>query len=234
MHKLVAAHSNKYGKLVWSEEGKIAFRKSKYSLCEMTTLLHPVQQAKLSLQTDASGSHVAGILQQKNGDYRRSIAFFSKSLSPAEKNYSTFDRELLDAFRTCEKFRYYIDGKHVTLLTDHRPLIGALTKAADRSPRQEKQLSFLAQFVDKIEHISGEANLLPDLLSQKLVASFSGFNSQFSLADITRVQIGDSEICELIRNPSALVLQFVSIDQSSDLKLLCDASQPELRPVAPL
>ena len=92
----------------------------------------------------------------------------------------------------------------------------------------------MAQFVDKIEHISGESNFLPDLLSRKLVASFSGFNSQFSLADIARAQIGDSEICELLRNPSALVLQFVSIDQSSDLKLLCDASQSELRPIVPL
>ena len=87
--------------------------------------------------------------------------------------------------------------------------------------------------VDKIENISGDANVLPDLIYRKLVASFSGFNSQISLANIAFAKISNSEISEFLRNPSAIIQQFVSIDQSSDLKLLCDASQAELRPVVP-
>ena len=98
--------------------------------------LHHIRfKAQMSLQTDASSSHVAGILQQKIGDDWQPIACSSKSLSPAEQTYPTFDRELPAAFRTCERFCYYTEGKHVTLLTDNRPLTGPYTKSGDRIPR---------------------------------------------------------------------------------------------------
>ena len=70
-------------------------------------------------------------------------------------------------------------------------------------PRRERQLAYLAQFVDKIERISGTSIHLPDLLSRKLVASVSVFNLQINLADIARAQINDSEISELMNKLSA-------------------------------
>ena len=46
----------------------------------------------------------------------RPIDCFSCTLSPAEKNYSQLDRQL----RKCHQFVF---GRHVTIVTDHKPLI---------------------------------------------------------------------------------------------------------------
>ena len=60
--------------------------------------------------------------QYENGD--RPIAFASRSLSLAEKNYSQLDREGLSIIFGVKKFHKFLFGTHVTIFTDHKPLLG--------------------------------------------------------------------------------------------------------------
>lgn len=55
------------------------------------------------------------------------LAYFSHKYAPAERNYSTTDRELLAVFAACSKWRCYIDGMKTTIHTDHKPLIAIHT-----------------------------------------------------------------------------------------------------------
>lgn len=234
LHKLVASHKSRHGKLKWTDETKLAFEKSKAALCEMITLNHPIPNADLSIQCDASGTYLGGILQQKVDNEWLPIACYSKAFSPAEQKYSTFDRELLAAVSCCKRFRYYIEGKHLTLFTDHKPLISAFTKTTDRSsPRQERHLAYISQFVDVIKHIAGAQNFLPDLLSRNVVAAFTAFNPSLSLADLARSQQDDPEILSLLNSECSLKFNYVAIDKSSNLNLLCDYSKDVLRPIIP-
>ena len=41
-----------------------------------------------------------------------------------------------------------------------------LSSMADRSPWQERQLSYIAEFSTDIRHISGSVNIVPDTLSR--------------------------------------------------------------------
>ncbi len=52
---------------------------------------------------------------------KRPIAYVSKSLSDAEKNYSQLDREALAIVFGLKKFHQYIYGRLFTLIVDHRP-----------------------------------------------------------------------------------------------------------------
>ena len=58
------------------------------------------------------------------------LAFFSKKLAPAEVKYSTFDRELLAAHATIRHFRFLLEGRQFKLLTDHKPLVAAMTRVS--------------------------------------------------------------------------------------------------------
>jgi hypothetical protein len=67
--------------------------------------------AVLSLATDASDTHVGGMLQQLTGGRWQPLAFYSKKLSGAGTRYSTFDRELLVTFSPVRHFRFLLEGR---------------------------------------------------------------------------------------------------------------------------
>ena len=50
------------------------------------------------------------------------MAFFSKKLTPTERNYSATDRELLAVVLAIKRWRPYVFGNHTTVRTDHQPL----------------------------------------------------------------------------------------------------------------
>jgi hypothetical protein len=67
------------------------FAAAKTTLVAVVPLAHPLLGAILALATDASDTHVGGVLQQQVGQHWQPLGFFSKKLSKTEVNYSTFD-----------------------------------------------------------------------------------------------------------------------------------------------
>ena len=141
---LHAQAGGKGQKIEWSTECQSAFQAAKQLLSEATLLHHPDPKLPTSTTVDASDTGIAGQLEQLHGRIWKPIAFFSRKLSNAEKNYSTFDRELLAAFNTIKHFRYFLDGRSFTLYTDHKPLTSAIQSKSDKSPRQTRHLSFIS------------------------------------------------------------------------------------------
>jgi hypothetical protein len=86
-------------------------------------LAHPNYDKPFILQTDASVLRVEGILNQ-NDDERREhpVAFISRSLTPAEKNYIITELECLAIIWCVSKRHCYLDGPHFVLQTDHSAL----------------------------------------------------------------------------------------------------------------
>ena len=62
------------------------------------------------------------VLAQEQDGLERVIAYGSKSLTDAERRYSTIEKECLAAVYFTEKYRHYLLGKNFTIITDHRPL----------------------------------------------------------------------------------------------------------------
>jgi hypothetical protein len=100
-------------------------------------LLHPSPTAELSLATDASETHIEGIMQQKSGTHWRPLGFFSPKLTDTESRNSTFDHELLAAQAAIKHFRNFCEGSSFQLWTDPKPLVTALSRVSvPISPRQ--------------------------------------------------------------------------------------------------
>ncbi len=68
-----------------------AFQNAKCILVVAVPLQHPARQAELSLVTDASDTHIGGVMQQKSGDHWWPLGFFSRKLTDMESRYPTFD-----------------------------------------------------------------------------------------------------------------------------------------------
>jgi hypothetical protein len=154
--------------LDWSAEMTAAFAAARKSLSSTAVLEHPVPEAELSLVTDASSTHVGAVIQQRRpGHAWRPLGFFSAQLDKAQLNYSAFDRELFAVVAAIKHFRFMLEGRPFTVFTDHRPLLGALSRWSDPwSGRQQRHLSFIADFSPTVRHITGQSNVVADKLSR--------------------------------------------------------------------
>ena len=74
------------------------------------------------LTTDASDVAIGAVLEQLHPDGRHPVEFLSSRLNPAQVKYPVHCKELLAIVSSLSKWRHYLQGKHVTVETDHNPL----------------------------------------------------------------------------------------------------------------
>jgi hypothetical protein len=137
-----------------------AFQLAKRLLAAAIPLQHPAPNAELSLATDASDTHIGGVMQQKSKDHWQPLGFFSRKLTDTESRYSTFDRELLAAQAAIKHFRHFCEGSLFQLWTDHKPLVTALSRVSTPiSPRQQCHLAFISEFNVQLLYLPGLKNV---------------------------------------------------------------------------
>jgi RNase H-like domain found in reverse transcriptase/Integrase zinc binding domain len=140
---------------------------AKNALAAATGLAHPLPHAQLALVTDASDSHVGGVLQKREGAAWRPLSFFSQMLSPAQSRYSTFDRELTAVFSALRHFRFMLEGRQFHVMTDHKPLVAPFGRMMPPwSARQQLQLAYIIEYTTDIRHTPGASNAVADALSR--------------------------------------------------------------------
>lgn len=226
LEPLHVASAGRGKEIAWTPDCQVAFNKAKDALAQATLLHHPRAGAPTSVTVDASGSAIGAQLEQLYNGCWQPLAFFSRKLSPAEKNYSAFDRELLAAYQAVRHFRHFVEAKPFTLYTDHKPLTSALFNNADRSPRQSRHLSFIAEFTSDIQHVKGKHNVVADTLSRIDVISYPQIDFHQLAAD----QASSQEITAYRSSITNLSFQQVPF---GNVSLLCDVSQGKPRPVLP-
>ena len=110
------------------------------------------------METDASNYAIAAILSITLPDGEiHPVAFHSRTLSSAELNYDTHDKELLAIFEAFEKWHHYLEGSGtlIDMVTDHKNLeYFTTTKLLTR--HQARWSEFLSQFNMIIRFRSGK------------------------------------------------------------------------------
>lgn len=149
----------------WSDDCEKAFVELKTMLISDRVLRLPDFDQEFTIETDASGVGLGGVLSQKHGNTYKPIAFFSKHLSKVERNYSTSERELLAIVLSVEYFKQYVYGRHFKIITDHQPLQYLLT-ADVPSPRLTRLHNRIISFDYEIKYRSGKLNTCADALSR--------------------------------------------------------------------
>lgn len=103
---------------------------------------------------------------QKNAEGEEvPIAFMSKKLNQAQRNYSVTEQECLAAMLSVKKFRAYVEGHEFTIITDHASLKWLMSQT-DLSTRLARWALKLQCYRFKIEHRKGTQNIVPDTLSR--------------------------------------------------------------------
>lgn len=99
-----------------------SFELCKSILMNDPILQHPDFSQPFNLTTDASNHAVGAILSQGPIGNDLPIAYASRTLNPAETNYSTIEKELLAIVWATKYFRPYLFGTKFKIITDHKPL----------------------------------------------------------------------------------------------------------------
>ena len=212
-------------KLMLTTEAKEAFKEIKLILANLSVLSHPSAAAThYQLVTDSSSYAVGAALHQIIDSKPVPIGFFSKKLTEAQRKYSTFDRELLAAFLAVLHFKPQIEGRQVTLFTDHKPLVSAYKKTSLlKSDKQQRHLSIITEYVADIAYIRGDQNIVADCLSRPANAVTVDI---YDLPALAEQQKNDQEIESYKERLKPFKL-------NSDT-ILCDTSTPYPRPFVPL
>lgn len=165
--------------------------------------------APLALITDASDFAIGAALEQFVEDTWQSLGFYSRKMSPTERRYSTYDRELLAIFSSIKHFKHIVEGREFVVKTDHKPLIYAFRQRPEKaSPRQVNQLNFISQFTTQILHAKGEDNSVADALSRiNTINMPPGLGAR----TIHEAQQGDEELARITAN-SSLRLQPLAVE----------------------
>ena len=102
-----------------------AFIGLQHALTSSPVLLLPDYVCPFMLYMDASDYATSAILEQDNAlGCLHLVAFYSKSLQPAEHNYKIHDKELLTIIHALHHFCHYLQGnEHTTrVFSDHTNL----------------------------------------------------------------------------------------------------------------
>ena len=95
----------------WGAEQQKAFKELKRRFTIEPVLAVPNRDQEMRVEADASDYAMGGTLSVKGKDGKwRPVAFISKSLSPAERNYKIYDKKMLGVIQYLEDWRYYLEG----------------------------------------------------------------------------------------------------------------------------
>ncbi|KAG3076269.1 hypothetical protein PI125_g21548 [Phytophthora idaei] len=168
---MARALSNRFKKdapWCWEVDHDEAFQAVKESLLRAPILALPDPDHPFSVVCQASDLAIGCALLQADAEGReRVIAFESRQLKAAEKNYPVHDKELLAMKYALIKFRVHLLGSEpFVIYTDHASLRTA-TQSPHLSQRMARWLSFFAKYNFEVKYKPGRHNVAADALSRR-------------------------------------------------------------------
>jgi len=153
----------------WTAERQRAFEKLKALVCEEPVLLMPKLENPFEMEVDASSFTIGATLSQQDERQRwHPIAYFSETLSKAERNYNVYDRELLTIVKSLRHWRVYLAGvpHQIVIHTDHANLL-YWKEPRKISRRVAREFQELSEYNFVLKHIAGTKNARADALSRR-------------------------------------------------------------------
>src|SRR4051812_34402032 len=132
---------------------------------------------------------------------RNIVAYTSRQLKQAERNYPTHDLELAAVIHALVTWRHLLLGRKVVVFTDHKSLKYLFTQP-NLNLRQRRWLETIIEYSVDIQYTPGKANVIADALSPK--------------GDCNNIQVQDihPDLCEKLRK---INLELVTVGYLNNL-----------------
>ncbi|KAI1007317.1 hypothetical protein K3495_g897 [Podosphaera aphanis] len=153
----------------FTNECQAAFHDLKHKLINAPVLAHYNPEAESRLETDASDGVIAAVFSQFSPDNQwHPVAFFSKTMAPAELNYEIHDKEMLAIIKSLLHWRAELQGspKKIEILSDHKALEYFMSSKS-LNARQARWAETLSAFNFLLKYRSGKSNGAADALSRR-------------------------------------------------------------------
>ena len=121
-------------------------------------LAYPDHNLSFHIYKDASDMQLESVIMQN----KRPIAYYTRKLNPAQRNYTTIEKELLSIITTLKEFRSMLLGAEIHIYTDHRNL----TFQNLTTQRVLRWRLYMKEYAPEIHYIKGEDNVIADFLSR--------------------------------------------------------------------
>ena len=189
----------------WTSECQEAFETLKEHCCTTPVLAYADYKRPFRLHTDASDLGLGAVLyQQDENGKSKVIAYASRTLNQAEKNYPAHKLEFLALkWAVTSRFHEYLYGGEFAVYTDNNPLTYVLSTAKLDATGQ-RWIAALANYNFSLHYKSGKTNIEADALSR--IPNREGeisIDKDAVQAIANAMQIG--EFSELNENPNLIV-----------------------------
>ncbi|KZR95541.1 Uncharacterized protein APZ42_010695, partial [Daphnia magna] len=112
----------------WGEDQSSSFNTLKLALTSAPVLAHPNYDLPMEIFPDDCGYGIGGVLAQHIEEAERPIAYASRLLTKSEVNYSITEKECLALVWCLSKFRCFVWGCKVKVVTDHQAICWLMSK----------------------------------------------------------------------------------------------------------
>nr|GEW07967.1 reverse transcriptase domain-containing protein [Tanacetum cinerariifolium] len=150
---------------IFSEDFIKAFQMLKKKLTEAPILIATNWDLPFELMCDVSDFAIGVVLWQRHEKHFKPIHYASKTMTDAESNYTTTEKEMLSVVYAFEKFWSYLIMNKSIVHTDHSALKYLFAKK-DAKARFLRWVLLLQEFDFKVLDTKGAKNLAADHLSR--------------------------------------------------------------------
>lgn len=147
----------------WDEAQERAFNDLKEAITSTPTLKYFDVSDDITLSVDASSFGLGACIMQRE----QPVAYASRALNTAERNYAQIEKEMLGIVYGLQKFNEYVYGKTVLVETDHKPLESLFKKPLSSAPPRLQRMMLKDQQHDiVVKYKAGKELYIADTLSR--------------------------------------------------------------------
>ena len=151
---------------VWGKEQQDSFEEFKCRLIKPPVLHIPNKTGRFHLYSDTSKFETGSALYQIQDGRPKLIAYTSKRLPEATKNYSITELELYDLTINIESFSHLLKSVDFDAIVEHLVLMHIIrSKTEPATTRMKRLLELISFYSFNLYYMKGKDMILSDFLS---------------------------------------------------------------------
>ena len=154
----------------WEAHHSEAVEQLKQALSKAPLLSYFDNKAHTTVQCDASNRGLGAVILQ----HGRPVAYCSRAMTDTETRYAQLEKELLAVVFALKKFDQMTYGRHLTVVSDHKPLEIIFKKPLAKAPRRLQSMMLnLQRYSFDLKWQPGKEMHVADFLSRAYLSSNS-------------------------------------------------------------